>query len=80
MAQQATVRRFRAVVSIVHVVVRLKNNLSNHSSSDSTPNKNPGSSHASPCTRDMFVHLKRRKRNVVVLHIYRLCLELILVS
>ena len=40
-------------------------------------NKNPSSSHGNPCTRDMFFHLKRREKSVVVLHIYRLCCELI---
>ena len=38
MAQQAAVRRVRAIVSVVVLVVRLKHSLSNHSSSDSNPN------------------------------------------
>ena len=54
MAQQAKVRRVRARVSVLILIVRPKHSLTNHSSSDNYPNKNPNNSHGDPCTRDMF--------------------------
>ena len=66
MAQQTTVRRVRALVSVVVLIVKFKISFSNHNRSHRNPNKSMHSSHSNPRTRHMFVNLKQRKRRVVV--------------
>ena len=57
-----------------------KHSLTNHSSPNNNHSNNRNTNPNTPCTRDMFAHLKPQNRLVVVLHIYRLCLKIVLIS